>query len=474
MEKARKSIVVLMLDTVRRSALEEPGMGNIQSIARKGTTYANAVSPGTWTAPSHAALFSDRMVSMISNVSRDFFKTDRIDPWMVRTKFLEDRANTMAAKLSKLGYNSTLFSNNPFLTSSTNLGVGFDRVYDVWLDSNLKYNRGMADRFMPIVNGGARARKLMFWTSYFITRMLPGTYLDRLYLSLRQRLNDGVSEADGTYRLDKGAKDTNAILKSFLECKYDYRPQFIFINYMEAHENYPASKEAAIPDKWLYLGGIKELDDRTCRELYRAYKRRLHYLDRMVGEAVGMLKKSPIMENASLVITSDHGQFFGEHGLLYHSLPPYEEVSGVPLILANYENGRQVGERASRDAPVSLNALHKSIISMAEGRSDHLNGNLRDSRYVFSEHMGISEGWDEGLLRLLKSRSKSARAIYEAKNRYNRRVTAAYRGSMKLVHRFGRGGDELYDISKDPEESDNIIGNNRDIALELARSIGSA
>ena len=120
----------------------------------------NAIAPGMWTAPSHASLFTGQRVSNIRNVSRDFFSNGSrtIDPWMVKTKFLDNNATTIAQKMHKHGYYSVLLSSNPFLTSFTNLAIGFDKVYDVWLDSNVKYNKPLADKLSFIINGGEKAR----------------------------------------------------------------------------------------------------------------------------------------------------------------------------------------------------------------------------------------------------------------------------------------------------------------------------
>jgi arylsulfatase A-like enzyme len=473
-QKGRRNVVVLLLDTMRASALAEPGLHNINRIARKGTVYTNAVAPGTWTAPSHASLFTDSPVSKIGSVSKDFFTsgTRSIDPWMVKTRFLHDDAKTLAKDISALDYQTSLFSNNPFLTSFTNLGAGFEHIEDIWLNSNLKYNRGLVNKLSGIINGGASARENMFKTSYYMTRLLPPAVLDWLYLELRRRLNEGVCEADGTYKLDRGAKDTHAAIENYLDRKYDYRPQFMFVNYIEAHENYPVSKRKDIlQDKWMYLSGNREMDEDTSKELYRGYLKRLRYLDGRIGRTLEMMRSKGILDNATVVITSDHGQMFGEHGMLYHSVRPYEGVAKVPLIAANYTDGKISGEAEVEERPVSLRSLNSSLVNLANGTFSYLNGNLRKERYVMSEHMGIAEGWDADFLRMLKSRSKSAMAIYDAKSRCNSRVTAVYKGNLKLVHHFGQAKDELYDIQKDPSETNNIVDAKRDAALELSRAV---
>ena len=125
------------------------------------------------------------------------------------------------------------------------------------------------------------------------------------------------------------------------------------------------------------------------------------------------------------------------------------------------------------ESPVSLSSLHQSALDLASGKFDLLDGNLRKDRYVICEHTGISEGWDEKLLKMLSPRTSSASKILKAKRRHNIKVTAVYKGRMKLMHYFGSKKDELYDISRDPAESANIINSNRQIALEMARSLNS-
>ena len=460
-----RNIVLLLLDTVRASALAEHGMPTIKRMARRGTYYSAAVAPGTWTAPSHASLFTDMRVTDIPGVSKDFFGKEEIDPWMVKNRFLNGTEPTIASRLSGMGYQTTLLSNNPFLTSLTNLGAGFENIYDVWKESNVKYNKGLAERLSVIINGGQSARRKMYTASYLCTRMLPSSALDWLYMELRNRLNEGVSRAEGRNRLDKGASNANQALKDYLEHRYNYGPQFIFMNYIEAHENYPAN---VAQDKWLYMSGILEMNKTVTNQLYKGYLKRIRYLDRKISEAISIMKRRGVLDDATLIITSDHGQMFGEHGMLYHSLQPYESIARVPLISVNFTNGKIDSEPERFDGPAPMNRLHGAILDIASGKNEFLNGQLKGSRYTVSEHTGISEGWDEALLRMLKPRSKSAARIYDAKRRNNMRVTAIYSKNMKLMHYFGARTDAMYDIASDPAEEHNLINQNRALAKVMA------
>lgn len=466
----KKNIIVLLLDTVRARDGYSNAMPYLSGLARAGTAYMNTVSPATWTAPSHAALFTNMRASSISGVSKDFLASSAIDPWFTQTKFLRADADTLARRISHLGYTTALFSNNPFLTSFTNLGTGFDRIYDMWLESNGKYNQVLTDRVASVLRGGHKTRSRLSKASAAVAQLIPKRFIDSVYLSLRLRMDRGVAKADGTQKLDRGMTDTSRRLAAHLDAEDALTPQFLFMNFIEAHENYPVRRSDIVQDKWLYLSGILDLDSSVTKLFHRGYLKRLSYLDARVNGMLSWLKERGTLDDATVVITSDHGQFFGEHGLLYHALPPYEEVVKVPLVAINYENGKPVKTQERVHSNVSTASLYGSLLDIASGRSDFLNGNLRASRYAVSEHLGISEGWDGELLRMLKSRSSLAEKIYETKRRYNRRATAVYSGNMKLIHFFNYCKDELYDIGRDPLETNNLIDSRRSDAHRLLNS----
>ncbi|MEM3227729.1 MAG: sulfatase-like hydrolase/transferase [Candidatus Micrarchaeaceae archaeon] len=468
-----KNIILLLLDTVRASDAYSSSMPFINGLARHATKYGTAIAPGTWTAPSHASLFTNKGVFSLSGVSKNFFrKNTKIEPWFVKTKFLSENERTIASALYSMGYYSVLFSNNPFLTSFTNLAVGFDKVYDIWLHSNIKYNKALADKVSFVLKGGVKTRERIFSLSDAIAHLIPKPFFDKVYLNLRLKLDESVAKADGTYKLDRGASDTIAELENYMEHSYNFMPHFIFMNFMEAHENYPVSSRAGlVQDKWLYMSGIEELDDYAVSKLHGAYLRRLRYLDAKLKQTIAALRSHGMLENATVVITSDHGQLFGEHGMLYHSLFPYKEEVEVPLVGANFEGGKLVKSEDFVEKPVSTISLYDAVLNLASGREEQLNGNLRRGRYVVSEHAGISEGWDYTLLSMLKGRSTMARLIYNAKMKNNIRSVAIYgsREKMKLIHFFGKRKDELYSLN-DHYESENLIDAKKDVALKLLKA----
>ncbi len=175
------------------------------------------------------------------------------------------------------------------------------------------------------------------------------------------------------------------------------------------------------------------------------------------------MRKRGLLDNTLLIFASDHGQGFMEHGIMYHNMFPYDEVSRVPLIAAKFEDGKIVRHGERIEEPVSLTDLHSSLLDIAYGREDFLDGSLR-KKAVFSDHVGITEVWDKCLLEKLRKRSNNAKRIYATKLYHNKKATAIYYKGYKLIHFFGKGKDELYKIG---EENENIIDSNRGIAHEM-------
>jgi len=469
--KDKKNIVVLLLDTARASDVyDDPSLHNLHYFMRNGINYTHAISPGAWTATSHASLFVDDLVSNIKRVSKNFFGTESMDSLFADIKFLNNNQKTLASKLSQHGYYSMLFSNNPFLTSFTNLTLGFNRVYDLWLYTNIKYTEGFAKRFLFLAKKATKNKAKIYKVANAVSRLIPSQLLDRVYINSRKKFYKSIAKFDGSCELDKGASDMNIVLKKYLTEDYNHLPHFMFFNYIEPHEHYPTKPLTSIPDKWLHLSGVSRLSSSDLKKLHDGCKKRLRYLDGAIGKTAEIMKKHGMLDNAVLVITSDHGQFFGEHGMLYHSLFPYEEQAHVPLLALNFENGRLVKTKERIDNTVNITSLHKSILNIASGREAMLNGNLKVPRYVFSEHTGLMDVSDEMLLRMLKNRSTYASRIYATKESYNIPATAIYHGNLKLIHYFGHKQAELYDLNKDTREEENIIKTNRQEAHTMLNS----
>jgi arylsulfatase A-like enzyme len=107
---------------------------------------------------------------------------------------------------------------------------------------------------------------------------------------------------------------------------------FLFLHTYEAHDPYQPKPEAlaAVPD-------LKIADDASEKErrwltAQRAYEAEVHYADGALERLFSDLRRLDLADDTLVVITSDHGEEFGEHGALGHVRTVYDEVLRVPLL----------------------------------------------------------------------------------------------------------------------------------------------
>ena len=471
----RPNIVFIMLDTVRADCLDVYGgsvrTSAIRRIASRAAVYDNAISPGTYTVPSHVSLFSGERVRNVRQLLKDPIEhsEENTDPFLLKSRYIKEGSMTLARKLSYIGYNTALFSNNPFVSRSTGIAEGFGYVQNLWFENKINKNRGSIKLALKMVQSD-RLRKSLVKLAGLMSLAIPQGQLDYLYFKLRTKLNKHFAAEYGFYDLDKGAAKTTEAVKDYLG-NVGLENNFLFINYMEAHEGYPTNlitKDYIEQDKWMLLSGIAESPNLPI--IRKAYAKRVEYLDSQIVKLLRTLKERGLLDNAILVFAGDHGQSFLEHGQMYHNMFPYEQQTNVPLITARFVDGKQVGTKERVKENVSLTALHDSILDIGYGRQEIIDGSLRRDNYVFSDHVGITEVWDSYLLSLIKNRSKYATRIYETKRHHNSFASAVYYKEMKLIHYFKKGmKDELYDLRSDRQEEHNIIDSNRSTAQQMLR-----
>ena len=457
-----RNIIFIMLDTVRADMLKPYGgdieVSNIAHLSKNGVKYNMAIAPGTYTLPSHLSLFLGRRASRIPWLQRTGMKFSDLmtDPLLKKSKYSSSSLTT-AQVMEYFGYRSALFSNNPFVSEATGLATGFSHVSNLFVDEKLRSNTLSVKAVLNLIQNDYTRTGLVD-LAYRISSVISNRRLNRMYLSMRKRLNRHFSREYGYYELDKGADATNKQFNQYLK-NNNSRRNFIFINYMEGHEGYPTNlitKEYVEQDKWLHMVGKASEEDLEFTK--RAYKKRIEYLDVKVGEAVGIMKKNDMLDNTTLIISSDHGQAFMEHGEMFHNVYPYNEVARVPLVIANFKSGRQVHEKRQIDEPFSLTELNRLITGKETDGTD---------RIAVSDHIGITEVWDKHLLELFRARSSNADMIYRKKVEQDRRATAIFYKDYKLIHYYGSRVDELYHLPSDREESANLIDNGRSMAHKM-------
>jgi arylsulfatase A-like enzyme len=127
-------------------------------------------------------------------------------------------------------------------------------------------------------------------------------------------------------------------------------PVFLFLNFLDAHSPYrpPRRFDGVFPG--IQRPGLRALPNDTAdvanvmtgrrpvtagerAAWIAAYDSELRYLDGELGRLLSALERHPRFADTLVIVTSDHGEGFGEHGAFRHSVLVYEEMLRVPLFI---------------------------------------------------------------------------------------------------------------------------------------------
>jgi len=148
--------------------------------------------------------------------------------------------------------------------------------------------------------------------------------------------------------------------------KHGDRPFFVWVHYFDPHTPYlPPPGFAPPPDDPVSLEGKRvpaEVEGPgELAALIRAYRGEVAYADAQVGMLVERLELLGLLDRTAVVVTSDHGEALGDHGILQHGVNVYDELVRVPLLV------RAPGLPAGRElaGPAQLEDLVPTLLALA-------------------------------------------------------------------------------------------------------------
>ncbi len=199
-----------------------------------------------------------------------------------------------------------------------------------------------------------------------------GAFVNGVYVSDKFGFDRGfdVFRFDETTRAAENVRDAAKWLFS------DPRPGFLFIHLFDTHHPYIPPSETyghfgpptpKLMDKQMlfseFLDWAKVDPNYTSRATINRYDELILYVDQMLGRFFLRMKELGRYDNALIVVLSDHGEEFFDHGYWGHSNFLYEEMVRVPLIV-KWPRGACAGARLV-DAPVPARAIAKLILDTA-------------------------------------------------------------------------------------------------------------
>jgi arylsulfatase A-like enzyme len=422
----RPNVVWIVWDTVRADRMGLYGYArdttpNLDRWSMSGRVYdCSAVS--CWTIPSHASMFTGLFPSEHGVNSL--------------TSRLDDRYETVAEILQGDGYQTYLFSANPFISRNLNLSQGFE-IEEHPVDEALV----------------ARAQETV------LAKIDPA--------DSRNALRAGVRKSRARAWFVKAVGEiANERFLHFVDGREPDRPFFAFLNYMEAHRiRVPPRRflervlgtKAVEPAydfdqsqgrfKRVSLGLEAPFSDAEREWIGAVYDATLLELDELLDRLFEQLRSRGLLDDTIVVLTSDHGEHLGERGSYLHQYSLHEGVLAVPLVI--WAPRRLAAGR--EEVAVSNIDLFSTILELAQVRRRRPAGAadlLRPSakRPVVAEY---PEAYRQ-LLRNLEEENPDWDSTP-----FLRQLRSLRLGPHKLVW-SSTGPPELYDLSADPGERANL------------------
>ncbi len=403
---AGPNLLLIVLDAVRAgnlglSGYERPTSPVLDSLGRAGIVFDRAYATASWTLPSHGSMFTGRLARSLS--------ADWLEP-------LDTGSSTVAERLRDAGYVTAAFSANFYYVTRES---GLDRGFLHFDDYRLSWKQILLS---------STAGQILFENSDRVARQLRRGRIDRALLELPpppERVADR-----------KHASRLNADFLAWLD-KTEKRPFFAFLNYFDAHRPYYA------PDS--ILARFRTGDERRSIDDYDAA---IAYMDRSIGELLDSLDARRLLDNTVVVVTSDHGELFGEHDLTGHGNSLYLDLLHVPLII----RAPGVTDGTRIETAVSLVDLYPTLLELA-GLEIPESNSARTLASAWTDTVGD---------RRLDPRPLFA-AVREGINTppdqpvSHGDMLSIIWGGFHYIRRSD-GAEELYDIESDPLEEHQLVG----------------
>ena len=384
-DPSRPNVVMITMDTVRADHLSlygyaRPTTPRLEQFAKSATLFRHAYAPSNMTLSSHASMFTGTFPTQHgARVTAEFKAGVPLDATLP----------TASGILSARGYRTiAIASNSIYLGRVFGVMRGFQR-----LDARPPQSRTAAHADFQLSSRISQAARRLL--------SLPPDHSGR--------------RADAITRLALNAIDR------------EQRPFFLFVNYFDAHALYlpppPYDRmfdpngprfDPELPDRLFadQLAGHLHVTPDEQRFMIAQYDGAIRSIDTSIGALLDGLRARGLYDNTLIVITSDHGETFGERGLAGHGSSLYDDQIRVPLIV------KRPLQRAA--------AVEQEPVSLVD-----LFGLVTHARTTFVSPV-ISEAFP-----------------FDAPPSFRRAGRAIVADGFKLIEPE-RGAPELYDLDEKP------------------------
>jgi arylsulfatase len=453
-----KNVILIVIDALRARNLSCYGYPvetspNIDNLAREGVLFDNAYCCVPATDPSLTTIFSGKypishgIINHGSKVTeeeiREFNRTGTILlPEILKSRGYATVAIDWLGRWHRRGY--------------TQYGVNEDK-FRAWLFALL-------GRFRTSGHGVASRR----FSEPSATLPIPTP----LFKILRQfgvirHKEDAKTLTDRAIGVIRENRDRNFSL--FIHYWDTHTPYMSPRRYVKSHRKAEADGSQTIEEMLNQIGNLESRNYiRYCMkgakktsEAIARYDGAIAFVDDEIGRLVEALRKTGILDQTLIMVTSDHGESLTEHGIYFTHHGLYDETIHVPLIVRADglpKNKRVKGLVQHVDvAPTILEFLDIETEIAFDGKS--LLPLIFDETRRLRPAIYIEEAQVERKRAIRTDEYKYISALSEED------AICRWCG---CVH---GGMEELYDLKRDPEETNNIITENPDVANVLRKQL---
>ncbi|TKJ45757.1 hypothetical protein CEE35_02845 [Candidatus Aerophobetes bacterium Ae_b3b] len=380
-----KNVILLTVDTLRKDTLgcygnEDKLTPFIDSLQDKCIRFTKAQSIGPYTQASFPGILT-------SSYYLEYGRGKKLSP----------KRTLISEVLQKTKITTAAFHSNPYLCDF----FGWNRGWDIFYDSM----EADVTPEVPYVKG------------------------------------DGIN------------KEVSEWLSSRVKEK-EYKPFFLWLHYMDVHEPYiPEKKYVDMVDPSVNLTQDEMFtlfknvllkrdasDKGTVKLLKKLYDAHVREVDDYIKDFFGILERFNLLKNSLVIMTSDHGDEFNEHGGLSHDGKMYSELIDIPFLIYDYDTAKaEVCHALVSNIDIPPTIVHLFALEPVNDFEGHSLLPLED--YPKKGCFG------ESISKIGHKEKETDKPIYFYQE-----------DEQKIIYRQDSNIWEMYGLKEDPKELNNIIG----------------
>lgn len=426
------NIIILILDTLRAGNVSSYGYAEqtspqLDAFAGEGVLFRRAISPATWTIPSHASMLSGLYISQhrIESIKGDRRFNEAIVP--------------LPAALRSQGYRTAGFSQNMLFSPSNQLDGGFDEFYDVEKLFGARSLTRLIQRLSDDADG-----RLCKIARYLRKMMMPRLVLDKMHdwIAAGSERSPFFLFANVLSPHFPWAVPLNMLPREGFRMRYLLKSDFL-----------------ALKKQWEFNSDKQHFTDEHRRVWRLLYDAAIRHVDDEVGRFLGRVRRLKGWENTIVVVTADHGELLGDYrDIVGHMLSLHDNLIHVPLIVRHPEYPRGL----TVERVVQTMDLYPSVLEWAGCRTEHIPA-AQLQRPALSQ--AVSAPGDTGGLAFAEEDYTDSYNVIEKlldvnpamdPRKYPRQQLAVRSATHKYVWYDDRPAD-FYDLTADPGEQHSLI-----------------